>query len=116
MHVAEPKLVHERWRKQVSLCHVEKTRAHRCVKWKIQRRRADAARQRAPERLLQVASAEGKQALRIREEEACGEFVLAAVEFTVPVGSELIIGVGTRLAQREGSRVDVSSCKARCAP
>src|SRR5882762_1681045 len=64
---------------------------------------ADAAGECAAEGSLEAACAEGKKRFRIGEEEAGGNFVLAATEFAVPVGGELVVGVFSGLADNEGA-------------
>src|SRR5258706_6996513 len=56
VHEAKAKFVHQRRRKEMRFRGVEETCGHRCVEREIQRRRADAAGQRAAERFLEVAS------------------------------------------------------------
>src|SRR6266481_2219821 len=81
---------------------VEETRAHRRVEGEIQRRRADAARQCAPKRFLEIASAKRQETFRIRVEKTRRDLVLAAPEFPVPVRRELVVGKFSGLAQGEG--------------
>src|SRR6195256_2555031 len=64
---------------------------------------ADAAGECAAEGSLEAACAEGKKRFRIGEEEAGGNFVLAATEFAVPVGGELVVGVFSGLADNKGA-------------
>src|SRR6267378_2107394 len=83
----------------------EETALQREIVRKVEIGRADTAGEGAAERSLEAARAEGKQRFRIGEEEAGGDFVLAATEFAVPVGGELIVSVFSRLVDNEGTRV-----------
>src|SRR6267143_3253519 len=83
----------------------EETALQREIVRKVEIGRADTAGEGAAERSLEAARAEGKQRFRIGEEEAGGDFVLAATEFAVPVGGELVVSVFSRLADKEGTRV-----------
>ena len=85
------------------LVHAEESRADRNIVGKIQVRGADAAGKRAAQRSLQAAGAEGQEGFRIGEEETGGNFVLAAVEFPVPVGGELIVGIFPGLTIMKGA-------------
>ena len=102
VHEAEPEFVHQRRRKEMRFRGVEETRAHRRVEREIQRRRADAAGQRAAERFLEVASPKRQETFRIREEKTHRYLVLAAAEFPVPVRGELVVCKFSGLTQGEG--------------
>ncbi len=52
----------------MALSDIQKPGMHRRVERKVKRRGADAAGQRAAQRLLQVAGAEGQKAFRVGEE------------------------------------------------
>src|SRR2546430_16563236 len=64
---------------------------------------ADTAREGATKGSLQPAGAKGEQRFRIGEEEAGGDFVLAAPKFPIPVRGELVVRVFSRLADDEGT-------------
>src|SRR5438046_9764209 len=64
---------------------------------------ADTAREGAAKGSLQPAGAKGQQRFRIGEEEAGGEFVLAAPKFAIPVRGELVVRVFSRPADAERS-------------
>ena len=58
---------------------------------------------RAAERGLQAAGAEGQAGFGVGEERSGRKFVLAAAEFAVPVGGELVVGVFAGPADDEGA-------------
>src|SRR5271169_1237073 len=91
------------------LRNIQESGIHRRVKRKVQRRRADTAGQRAAQRFLQVAAAERQKALGIGKEKPGGKFVLAAAEFAVPVGCELVVGIFSRPADGERARCRVAA-------
>jgi hypothetical protein len=49
---------------------------------------------------LESAGAEREEGFGIGEEEACADFVLAGMEFAIPVGGELVVGVATGFADQ----------------
>src|SRR5215475_7814950 len=114
MHKAKTEFVNEHRRKEMRFGHIQKARMDGRIKWKIQGSRADAARQGAAERLWQVTSAKRQERFTVREEKACGEFVLPAAEFAIPVGCELVVGVFARAADGEsaGGRIAAGNQKA----
>src|SRR6201981_1226134 len=87
----------------MGLGHVQKARVNRSIKREIKSGGADAAGECAAERFRQVTAAEGEESFGVGVEETRRNFVLAAVEFAVPVRGELIVGVLTRSADCEGS-------------
>src|SRR5713226_2613229 len=92
-HIAEPEVVNQRGREEVRLIEGEKARGHGQIVREIQVCRADAAGESAAQGGLQAACAKGEKRLGIGEEEPEGNFVAAATELAVPVGSELVVGV-----------------------
>src|SRR5712692_9997641 len=92
-HIAEPEVVNQRGREEVRLIEGEKARGHGQIVREIQVCRADAAGESAAQGGLQAACAKGEKRLGIGEEEPGGNFVAAAAELAVPVGSELVVGV-----------------------
>src|SRR6266850_340564 len=103
---AETEIVHQRRREEMRFADSEEPALQRQVVRKVEIGRGDAAGEGAPEGSLEAAGAEGKQRFRIGEEEAGGEFVLAATEFVVPVGGELVVGVFSRLAPDKRACID----------
>src|SRR5579863_5940490 len=106
---AEAEFIDEVRREQVSLGNIQEPRFDRGVKREVQRRRTDTAGQGAAQRFLQVAGAEGKKAFGIGEEKPDGNFVLAAAEFAVPVGGELIVVITSLTADGEGAGCGVAA-------
>ena len=102
VHEPKPEIIDERGREEVRFVHAKKPPAHGNVVGKIQIRGADTARQRSSQRRLQAARAKWQQRFRIREKKPCRNLVLRAMELTVPVGRELIVGILPRLADDEG--------------
>src|SRR5216683_376456 len=102
-HIAEPEVVNQRGREEVRLIEGEKARGHGQIVREIQVCRADAAGESAAQGGLQAACAKGEKRLGIGEEEPEGNFVPAAAELAVPVGSELVVGVLSGLGSDEGS-------------
>src|SRR5713226_2916366 len=83
----------------MALSDIQKPGMHRRVERKVKRRGADAAGQRAAQRLLQVAPAERQEAFRIGKEKPRGGFVLAASKLPVPICGELIVVISPRTAE-----------------
>src|SRR5260221_9799515 len=77
----------------------EESRSHRNIERKIQVRSADAALQSAAERSLQPSSAERQERFGVGEKETSTQFVLAVIEFAVPIRRELIVGIFARPAE-----------------
>src|SRR5580700_496295 len=107
MHEAEPEFIYECGRKEMRLRDIQKPGFYGRIEREIQRRRADAAGKCAPKRLLQVAATEGKKTFRVGKEKTRGKFILAAAEFAVPVGRELVVRIfpGTAYGERARQRI-----------
>ncbi len=82
----------------------EETPAHRQIVRKIQIGGADTAGQSSAERSLQTAGPKGQERFGVREKEPRGNLILPSAEFTVIVGSELIVGIFARTADQERAR------------
>src|SRR5271165_2052123 len=72
---------------------VQEASVNRRIEREVERSTADTAGEGAAQGLLKIASTEREKGFRIGEKEPCRQFITAAVEFTVPVRGELIIGV-----------------------
>src|SRR2546423_13494335 len=75
VHESKPQLVHQGWREQMGFSGVKKASIDRSIEWEVQRRGADATRERAAQRFLEISGAKRKEAFGIRKEKAGGELV-----------------------------------------
>src|SRR5882724_8941760 len=84
--------------------YAEEAGAHRDVKRKVKIRCTDAAGKRSTKGSLQAAGAKRKQRFGVGKEESRANLVLAAAQFPIPIGGELIVGIFSRFADNERPR------------